>query len=215
MVLNFYLVIFLLFVDIPLVFAQDGVAPSANDICPIKVGSPLPSIALQTMEGSIFDLNGAVRRKPTVLIFYRGGWCPYCNRQLHQIQAVHSQLIDLGYQIIAVSADKPSKLRETVQKDSLDYLLLSDRQMTASRKLGLAFKVDEATVDRYKRMGLDLEGASGERHHVLPVPAVFVLGMDGAIQFEYVNPNYKVRLDPDVLLIAAKKALKPAETRSK
>jgi hypothetical protein len=41
---------------------------------------------------------------------------------------------------------------------------------------------------------------SGEKHHLLPVPAVFVVACSGIIQSSYVNPDYKVRLHPDLLL---------------
>ncbi|MBI3587267.1 MAG: AhpC/TSA family protein [Ignavibacteriales bacterium] len=186
---------------------------SANEICPIKVGARIPPLQLPTVEGNPFDLNTAFSRKPTVLIFYRGGWCPFCNLQLSQIRRIHPELLSLGYQVIAVSADRPEKLRESVEKDSLEYLLLSDSKAVAAQALGLAFKVDESTVERYRKNKMDLEGASGERHHILPVPAAFVVGTDGVVKFEYVNPNYRIRINPDVLLAAAKSALseKPAK----
>jgi peroxiredoxin len=63
-------------------------------------------------------------------------------------------------------------------------------------------------VAQYGKFGIDVEAASGDTHHELPVPAVFVLGTDGKIRFEYVNLDYKSRLDPDVLLAMAKAALK-------
>jgi peroxiredoxin len=113
----------------------------------------------------------------------------------------------MGYQVIAVSADRAEKLAETMQKDSLDYTLLSDSKTFAAQALGLAFRVEENVVERYKQNKMDLEDASGERHHILPVPAAFIVGMDGIIKFEYVNPNYRVRVDPEVLLAAAKSAL--------
>lgn len=194
--------------------AQDGVAGSANDICPIKTGASLPPIILQSVEGKDFDLNAAAHQKPTILIVYRGGWCPYCNRQLSGINQIEPQIIAMGYQILAVSTDKPEKLVETIQKDELHYTLLSDSKMTASKLLGLAFRVDDKTLERYQKAGIDLEGASGEKHYLLPVPAVFVLNTDGVIQFEYVNPNYKVRLDPEILLAAAKSALKSSERKN-
>lgn len=192
---------------------QQHVAGSANEICPIKIGSALPRLNLQTINGDSFDLNAAIIQKPTVLIFYRGGWCPYCNRQLSQIRRIHPQLTSMGYQLIAVSADRPEKLVETVQKDSLKYMLLSDSKTFAAQTLGLAFKVDESTVERYRKNNMDMEEASGESHHILPVPAVFVIGTDGIIKFEYVNPDYRVRVDAEVLLAAARSALleKPAK----
>ena len=186
---------------------HENIASSANEICPIKVGAKIPPLQLPTVDGNLFDLNAEFGQKPTVLIFYRGGWCPFCNLQLSQIRKIHPQLLSMGYQLIAVSADRVEKLAETMQKDSLDYTLLSDSKTTAAQALGLAFKVEENVVERYKKNKIDLEEASGERHHVLPVPAVFIVGMDGIIKFEYVNPNYRVRVDADVMLAAARSAL--------
>ncbi len=180
---------------------------SAEDIRPILIGAAVPKLTLTTMDGSPFDLNAAITEKPTVLIFYRGGWCPYCNVQLGQLQNIEPKLIQLGYQIIAINPDRPAKLDQAIQKHKPNYLLLSDSKMIGARAFGLAFKVDEATLERYKNRGIDLEDASGEKHHLLPVPAVFVVGIDGIINFEYVNPNYKVRISPDLLLAAAKAAL--------
>ena len=186
---------------------QGNIASSAEEICPIKVGMTTPPLKLATVDGNLFDVNAAFGQQPTVLIFYRGGWCPFCNLQLSQIRKIHPQLLSMGYQLIAVSADRVEKLAETMQKDSLGYTLLSDSKSTAAQAFGLAFRVEESTVERYKKNKMDLEEASGERHHILPVPAVFIVGTDGVVKFEYVNPNYRVRIDPDVLLAAAKSAL--------
>lgn len=186
---------------------QENIASTANEICPIKVGVKIPPLKLPTVDGTLFDLNAAISQKPTILMVYRGGWCPFCNRQLSQIRKIHPQFIAMGYQVIALSADRVEKLAETIQKDSLDYTLLSDSKTSAAQALGLAFRVEESTVERYKKNKMDLEDASGERHHILPVPAVFIVGMDGIIKFEYVNPNYRVRIDPEVLLAAARSAL--------
>ena len=180
---------------------------SADDICPIKVGAKLPPLTLNSVDGNLVDLNQAVKEKPTILIVYRGGWCVYCNTQMGQLHTIEARLLELGYRLIAVSADRPAKLRESLEKHHINYLLFSDSSMTAAQALGLAFKVDDKTVERYKKLGIDLEEASGEKHHILPVPAAFVLDADGTIKFEYVNPNYKVRVDPEVLLTAAKAAL--------
>lgn len=102
-----------------------------------------------------------------------------------------------------------------MDKHGLKYTLLSDSKMAGARALGIAFKVDDTTLERYGQYGIDLEKSTGERHHVLPVPSVFVVGKDGIINFEYVNPNYKVRLQPEVLLAAAKAALRQTASADK
>lgn len=187
--------------------SENRVPNSAADIRPLLIGATVPQVALQTADGKAFDLSGAVAKKPTVLIFYRGGWCPYCNTHLGQLQTAEAELLKLGYQILAISPDRPEKLGESVEKHKLTYTLLSDHSMKAAQSFGIAFRVDDATLEKYKGYGIDLEAASGQKHHLLPVPAVFIVGTDSIVKFVYVNPDYKVRLEPAVLLAAAKAAL--------
>ncbi len=124
-----------------------------------------------------------------------------------QLQSIEPQLSQLDYQVIATSPDRPEKVRETVEKHSPGFSLLSDSKMAAAKGLGIAFEVDEKGLKQFTELGIDLEDASGETHHQLPAPAVFVVGKDGVIKFEYVNPNHTVRLEADVLLAAARAAL--------
>lgn len=207
----FFIVVFVSFFPADKILSQDSdrsVALSADAICPIKIGMELPVLTLTTSEGKSFNVNKAIQLKPTVLVIYRGGWCPYCSKQLKQLKEIEPKLLSLGYQILAISTDKPEKLQETLTKEKLNYTLLSDSKMTACSTLGIAFKVEEEVVKKYKSHNMDLETASGEKHHLLPVPSVFIVGTDGIIKFSYINPNYKVRLDPDVMLAAATAALK-------
>jgi peroxiredoxin len=124
--------------------------------------------------------------------------------QLGQLQRIQPQLIELGYQIIAISPDRPEKLRDTVEGRSLKYQVVSDSSMEAAKALGIAFQVSDATIERYTRWNIDLEAASGQTHHLLPVPAVFLISTEGIIQFQFVHPNYRVRLDPEILLAVAR-----------
>jgi peroxiredoxin len=79
----------------------------------------------------------------------------------------------LGVQLFAISPDQPSKLRETIGKHQMGFTLLSDSDMAAARRLGIAYRLDEATLSKLKTSGMDVEEASGQKHDMLPVPAVF------------------------------------------
>jgi|AntRauTorckE6833_2_1112554.scaffolds.fasta_scaffold00051_8 peroxiredoxin len=184
------------------VLSQDH-AEKAEDVTPLLISSVIPDVELKDIDGNTVNLRNTVSQKPTILIFYRGGWCPYCSRHLSELQQIEDELYDIGYQIIAISPDRPEKLKTTLQKVELDYTLMSDSPMTATKAFGLAFKVDQETVDRYKTMGLDLEGDSGYDHHLLPAPAVYILNTEGIVKFNYVNPDYKERINGEVLLTAA------------
>jgi peroxiredoxin len=188
------------------------VPKSAQEVRPLLIGAEVPNVTLQTAEGKPFDLKAAAAKKPAILIFYRGGWCPYCNLHLGQLQAAEAELLKLGHRILAISPDRPEKLAESEEKGKLTYTLLSDSSMAAAKAFGIAFRVDDATVEKYKGYGIDLEAASGQNHHLLPVPSVFIAGTDGRVNFVHVNPDYKVRLAPEVLLAAAKSALEDRES---
>lgn len=184
--------------------AFGAVADSADKVSPLLIGAHVPDVNLTTIEGQSINLPHIVSQKPTVVIFYRGGWCPFCNRQLAGLQDIQQEIVNAGWQIIAISPDKPEKLVESRQKHGLQYRQFSDSPMTAAQAFGIAFKVDKETLQRYKGWGIDLEAASGQTHHWLPVPSVFLIGTDGRIRFTYVNPDYKVRIRPSVLIAAIK-----------
>ena len=184
--------------------AQSKIADSAEDICPVPIGNGIPNVRITALDGTAVHLLDIIHQKPTVIIFYRGGWCPYCNRQLMDLQALETELQNLGYQIIAISSDRPEMLRDSLYQHHLMYDLFSDSDAVASSAFGIAFRESSQMVSEYKKYGLDIEKAAGNHNHILPVPAVFICNTEGVIQFEYVNPNYKIRLDGQVLLAAAK-----------
>jgi peroxiredoxin len=179
---------------------------TSAEIKPLNIGEPIPAVTLKTANATSFDLQAAIAEQPAVVIFYRGGWCPYCNRHLSALQEIDPQLRELGYQIIAISPDQPSELVKSAEAGHLSYTLLSDSKVEAAKAFGLVFTVDNATIEKYKGYNIDLEAASGESHHMLPVPAVFIVGSDGIIDFAHADENYKKRMEPGVLLNAAEAA---------
>lgn len=91
-----------------------------------------------------------------------------------------------------------------MDRHELTWRLYSDAKGAAALAFGLAFLVDDATVEQYKKYSIDLEAASGETHHMLPVPGVFLTDAEGRVQFSYVNPDYRVRIPAGAVLAAAK-----------
>lgn len=199
-------------------YSEEGigsVAASAEEVSPLSVGGVVPQAEIRSPSDEVKSIHEVLDRTPTVLIFYRGGWCPYCNTHLGQLATIEGKLSALGFQIVAVSPDRPAKIRENEEKfkevgvrASSKYQLYSDSSMALSKAFGLAFKVDDETVAMYKeKYKIDLEGDSGERHHLLPVPAAYVIDKAGKLTFRYFNSDYKQRVDVDQLLRAAKEAV--------
>jgi len=169
-----------------------------EDISPLLAGEQIPTLKLQTVSGEDFDLNKSISETPTILVFYRGGWCPYCSKQLAGLQEVEKDLTKAGYQLIAISTDSPENLSKTLDKQSLSYKLLSDADLNAAKKFGIAFKGPK-NYDGF------LPETSGGKNveKLLPVPSVFIISRKGQILFEYINPNIAQRLSGALLKAAA------------
>ncbi|MDX1636460.1 MAG: peroxiredoxin-like family protein [Balneolaceae bacterium] len=180
------------------------IADEAAGVQPVLTGTTMPDAMVRTAEGDSVTLMELVSDRPAVLVFYRGGWCPYCNKHMAELQQVEDKLVDMGYQILAISPDRPKYLQATGSEQELSYTLLSDSPLHATSAFGLAYKVDQETIDRYREGGLDLAERAGYNHYALPVPALFLVDTEGTILFQYVNPDYTTRINADVLMAAAR-----------
>ena len=147
-------------------------------------------------------------QKPTVLIFYRGGWCPYCNRQLAGLKDIEGQLDELGYQILAISPETPAQLQQQKLQTKFSVKLLADPDLEAISGFGIGFYVPDAKRTTYKsKWDINLTSDKTSGTAVLPAPAVFILDTKGKVLFSYVNPDIKTRISPELLYQAAKLSL--------
>jgi peroxiredoxin len=176
----------------------------AEDVRPLTEGDRAPTATLLRPDGDAVEMADLYREKPTMLIFYRGGWCPYCSVHLGQIAEAEGELVELGYQVLAISPDRPEALRESAEEGDFKYELLSDSRMELAKAFGVAFRVDDETVEQYRGFGIDLAAASGHDHQLLPVPAVYIIDTEGVIRFAHWDADYKERLEPEELITAAR-----------
>lgn len=181
--------------------AQTELPKTPFEISPLLVSEKIPYLSLKSVDNVDVNLSELFANKKTILVFYRGGWCPYCNLHLAALGESEKELLSLGYQIIAVSPDSPKSLKTTDDKDKINYTLLSDSDGALSKAVGIAFQAP----DNYKP--IIVEGSEGVNKTFLPVPAVFIVDKEGTIQFEYISPDFKHRISNE-LLIAAAKSLK-------
>jgi peroxiredoxin len=167
---------------------------SADSVKPMAVGSILPLINLQDINGKTVG-TPEVFNQPVVMIVYRGGWCPYCNKQLAGLEPMEKDIIAMGFRIVAISPDAPEQLKTTIEKQKLSYTLLSDNKAELIMAMGLAFK---APV-RYNDMLLKVS-EGGNTQSILPVPAVYIFHKNRKVLYAYTDADYKVRLDEKELM---------------
>ena len=175
------------------------VPENAEDICPLLIGESIPKATLQDSEGKQVELSKLLGNKPTVLVFYRGGWCPYCSVQLSGLVKIEKEILDLGYQMIAISPDDYRNLQTTESKESINYTLLSDPDAKFIQQMGIGFK-----TPLMLKGFIATKGQKGETSEIMPVPSVMIVNEKGKILFEYLNPNYKERISGEMLLAVLK-----------
>lgn len=178
--------------------AMAQVPEKALDISPLLIGESLTNVSLQNDKGQSVQLFDVLKAKPTVLVFYRGGWCPYCSVQLASIAEAEADILKLGYQIVAVSPDHYSQLTPAAEAGKVNYTLLADTNGELIEAAGIAFKTPEQAKPFIESKSNN--PASG----ILPVPTVMILDTSGKILFEYINPDYKTRISSELLLGALK-----------
>lgn len=184
---------------------RNEIAQNAEQISPLLNGQFVPDVILQTTFGKDISLKMLVESKPSLILFYRGGWCPYCNRQMAGLVEFEQRIIDLGYQIIAISPDSPQRLQQQKTSNEFNAMLLSDQNLEATRAFGVGYFLDDETAGMYRnKLGAVLTTMQGTDKVVLPVPAAYIVDSTGLVQFQYVNPNYRVRVPPLLLYYAAK-----------
>lgn len=181
---------------------------SAEETTPLKTGDKAPSFSVMDVDGNAYDFDPAALDSPTVLISFRGGWCPYCNLHLSELRKVVPELQNQGVDVLFLSGDAPehlySSLKQETQEsiDGLGYKILSDANIEAGRAFGTAFRTPDAMASRLGQRGTDVSKGSIGQYNALSVPFVYVVDGNGEIVFDFVEPDYKIRLEPDALLAA-------------
>ncbi|MBB5918095.1 peroxiredoxin [Nocardia transvalensis] len=164
----------------------------------LGVDASAPGFTLSDHRGGTFTLADALREGPVVLSFYRGGWCPYCNVQLHTLQQALPEFRAQGARLVAVSPDAPDDSLSTAERHGLEFDVLSDPDVRVARSYGLVFTVPEEVRDIYRTAGADLAATDA----TLPIPATYLIGTDGHIRYAHVDGDYRNRAEADDILKA-------------
>jgi peroxiredoxin len=160
----------------------------------LNINDMAPGFIAKSQDGKTISLKDQLKNGPVVLVFYRGQWCPYCNRQLKKLEDSLSIITGKGASLIAVTPEKPESISETIEKTKASYPILFDEGLKIMKSYDVAFAIDEKTIEKYKGYGIDFIKANGEMNGAnLPVPAIYVINKEGKIVFRHFDKNYTKR----------------------
>lgn len=168
-------------------------------------GEKAVDFKLTNAVGQDVFLFDELAKGPVVLVFYRGGWCPFCNMQLKAYQKILPEIQAIGAQLIAISPQKPDHSLSLQEKEGLEFQVLSDPNGLVSSKYNLIFDVPQGVREVMQGIGIDIAEYNNTSKWILPVPATFMIDESAIIRSSYVNPNFMQRQSPDEILRELKK----------
>jgi peroxiredoxin len=165
-----------------------------------RKGQQAPEFELPDANGKTVTLESRLKSGPTVVTFYRGGWCPYCNIALRALQLCLPEIKQHGGSLIAISPELPDQSFNTREKLELGFDVLSDQGNVVASRFGLVYRVSDAARQQLLRLGRDLVASNGNERWELPITATYVINPKGVIVFDHVDADYRKRLDPSLIV---------------
>jgi peroxiredoxin len=159
----------------------------------LNVNDKAPVFTAKNQAGKTINLEEQLKSGAVVLIFYRGQWCPYCNKQLKRLEDSLSLITAKGATLIAVTPEKQENISKTIEKTKATFPILFDDGLKIMKRYDVAYKVDDKTVEKYKGYGIDFNETNGTNGASLPVPAVYVINKEGVIVYKYFDVDYRNR----------------------
>jgi peroxiredoxin len=169
----------------------------------VAVGETLASFTLNDASGEQVELDQLLETGPVVIVFYRGGWCPYCNLALRTYQQeLLPQLAAYDARLVAISPQSPDQSLTTVEKANLEFTVLSDPGSRVAQEIGIVFQQADEVLAAQRTLGLDLALVNAEGSTRLPRPTVLIIDQNRTVRFVDVQPDYTARTEVTDILTA-------------
>lgn len=166
----------------------------------LNVGAAMPSFTLKDVDGKDVSSDDLMTKGNLVVVFYRGSWCPFCNRYLQSLQANSDAIKAAGGEIVAISVETPEGSTSVAQKNELKFTVLSDPNLDTARKFGIVYQLPKETDEKYKSRGLDVAEHNNMEKAELPLGATYIVDKSGKITYAYLDTDYQKRAEPPVLI---------------
>lgn len=170
-----------------------------------KTGEQAVGFKRFNAQGQTVELKALLKKGPVVLTFYRGNWCPYCNAAMRELSAAWPAIKKEGATLVAISPQTLAKTQEMQQKYQLEFEVLSDPNNQVARSYGLVYQVPADYLARLRLLFVELKKFNGSETPELPLTATYIILPNGTIAYHFIDPNYRERAKPEILLQVLKK----------
>jgi len=175
----------------------------------LKTGSKAPNFTATTSLHKNVELKNIVKYKQVVLMFYRGQWCPYCNKQLSELQDSLKLITNENAVVIAVTPEKLDQIDKTIKRTNATFYIIYDENHRIMDLYQVTFNLSRTKNTLYKLWGININEASGNNDLALPIPATYIINSKGIITASFFNKNYKKRMTVKEIITTLKLNKKP------
>jgi len=151
----------------------------------LQNNKPLPSFYVMDINGKKFHSDD-FRGQATILMFFRGNWCPLCMAQIKEIAGYYQQLSALGAKIVLISPQPEKNSQALAAKFNVDFNFMTDIDNEAAKSLG---------IDMKNGLPLGMEVLGYQQDTVLPT--VLITDKNGKIIYSDLTENYRIRPEPE------------------
>lgn len=167
----------------------------------LNVGDAAPEIIVTTAENKKNALSEYYKKQAVVIIFYRGFWCPVCNKHLSEFAKKSKQIEATGAKLIAITFESYDNVYKTKEQTGANFTIISDIDGSIRNAFDVNFKVTEdyqaIIQDKFQ---VSIAETNANKQAELPVPATFIIDKNGKIIYKQFNPDYKIRASVDDIL---------------
>ncbi|NIJ45015.1 peroxiredoxin [Wenyingzhuangia heitensis] len=170
--------------------ANSGILENAKN-----VGDKAPNFSLTNALGTSVTLDEYLKKGKVVLTWYRGGWCPYCNLTLRELQQELPNFKVNGATLIALTPELPDKSLSTSEKHNLEFEVLSDVGNKIAKEYGIVFKLNDDVAENHNK-AFGLKKYNGDDSNELPLAATYIINQEGEITYAFLDAEYRNRAEP-------------------
>jgi peroxiredoxin len=159
----------------------------------LKTNTAAPDFIAKDQNGGVFHLASSLTKGPVLLVFYRGQWCPFCNKELKALEDSLALLVRKGVTLVAVTPELQENVSKTIAKTGATYPILHDEGLKIMKSYDVAYAVDSTWTTRYLKFGVDVARNNGSNGNNLPVPAIYIIDRKGIIVYRFFEPDFRIR----------------------